>query len=203
MRAAEPLDCAVGGPVRNILIAAAAHPWRYAATRSVIYNLNMAEEIRQAEVLTDEEKQRLFGWGENIFGVAEHEVKLEAERLTFSIVFGWGAGQSCRCPEACGQRQWRAGYGSRSGWRRYRTGGAEERIRLPAHAACGEILGAGVGSGCWPTLLSSEAVGVLRRARLAGSRNLRADRAAERQDCFTSARDGIAACGRRLVIWKY
>jgi hypothetical protein len=32
MRAAEPLDCAAGGPVRNILIAAA-HPWRWASIR--------------------------------------------------------------------------------------------------------------------------------------------------------------------------
>jgi hypothetical protein len=30
----------------------------------------MADEVREAEVLTDEEKQLLFGWGENIFGVA-------------------------------------------------------------------------------------------------------------------------------------
>jgi hypothetical protein len=30
----------------------------------------MADEIRQAEVLTDEEKQLLFGWGENIFDPA-------------------------------------------------------------------------------------------------------------------------------------
>jgi hypothetical protein len=29
----------------------------------------MADEIRQAEVLTDEEEQLLFGWGENIFGL--------------------------------------------------------------------------------------------------------------------------------------
>jgi GNAT superfamily N-acetyltransferase len=30
----------------------------------------MAEEIKQAGALTDEENRRLFGWGENIFGVA-------------------------------------------------------------------------------------------------------------------------------------
>ncbi len=30
----------------------------------------MVEEIKQTEFLTDEEKQRLFGWGEDIFGVA-------------------------------------------------------------------------------------------------------------------------------------
>ena len=30
----------------------------------------MDEEIRRTEALTEEETQRLFGWGENIFGVA-------------------------------------------------------------------------------------------------------------------------------------
>jgi hypothetical protein len=29
----------------------------------------MAEEIRQTTALTNEEKQQLFGWGEDIFGV--------------------------------------------------------------------------------------------------------------------------------------
>jgi len=62
----------------------------------------MADEIRQAEALTDEEKQLLFGWGKDIFGVAALKLKLEAERLTLPIVFGRGARQSCRRPQACG-----------------------------------------------------------------------------------------------------
>jgi hypothetical protein len=32
----------------------------------------MSETIRVANVLTDEERLRLFGWGENIFGVDDH-----------------------------------------------------------------------------------------------------------------------------------
>ena len=31
----------------------------------------MASHVRQTDALTDAEKQQLFGWGENIFGVAE------------------------------------------------------------------------------------------------------------------------------------
>ena len=31
----------------------------------------MSEEIRLVKDLTDEERKRLFGWGENIFGVED------------------------------------------------------------------------------------------------------------------------------------
>lgn len=41
----------------------------------------MTEEIRQTEALTDEEKQRLFGWGENIFGVAALDVSWRSKVL--------------------------------------------------------------------------------------------------------------------------
>ena len=35
----------------------------------------MAVEIRFAEALTDEERQALFGWGENIFGIEDAEYR--------------------------------------------------------------------------------------------------------------------------------
>src|SRR6185503_9929458 len=45
----------------------------------------MAEEIRQAETLTDEEKQRLFGWGENIFDVAALKLSWRPKDLHFLL----------------------------------------------------------------------------------------------------------------------
>jgi GNAT superfamily N-acetyltransferase len=45
----------------------------------------MAVEIRQTEALTDEEKQRLFGWGENIFGVAALELSWRPKDLHFLL----------------------------------------------------------------------------------------------------------------------
>ena len=45
----------------------------------------MAEEIRQTEVLTDEEKQRLFGWGENILGVAALKLSWRPKDLHFVL----------------------------------------------------------------------------------------------------------------------
>ena len=45
----------------------------------------MVEEIRQAETLTDEEKQRLFGWGENIFGVAALKLSWRPKDLHFLL----------------------------------------------------------------------------------------------------------------------
>ena len=48
----------------------------------------MADEIRQAEVLTDEEKQLLFGWGENIFGVAALKLSWRPKDLHFLLYSG-------------------------------------------------------------------------------------------------------------------
>lgn len=62
----------------------------------------MADEIRQAEVLSEEENQLLFGWGENIFGVAALKLSWRAEKFTLPVVCGRGARQSCRRPQACG-----------------------------------------------------------------------------------------------------
>jgi GNAT superfamily N-acetyltransferase len=45
----------------------------------------MAEEIRQAESLTDEQKQRLFGWGDNIFGVASYKLSWRPKDLHFLL----------------------------------------------------------------------------------------------------------------------
>jgi GNAT superfamily N-acetyltransferase len=45
----------------------------------------MAEEIRQAEVLTDEERHQLFGWGENIFGVAAFELSWRPKDTHFLL----------------------------------------------------------------------------------------------------------------------
>jgi hypothetical protein len=45
----------------------------------------MADEIRQAEVLTDEEKQLLFDWGENIFGVAALKLNWRPKDLHFLL----------------------------------------------------------------------------------------------------------------------
>ena len=45
----------------------------------------MAEEIRQTEALTEEEKRQLFGWGENIFGVAALELSWRPKDLHFSL----------------------------------------------------------------------------------------------------------------------
>ena len=43
------------------------------------------EEIRQNEALTDEDKQRLFGWGENIFGVAPLKLSWRPKDLHFLL----------------------------------------------------------------------------------------------------------------------
>src|SRR4051794_8773264 len=45
----------------------------------------MPDEIRQAEVLTDEERQLLFGWGENIFGVAALKLSWRPKDLHFLL----------------------------------------------------------------------------------------------------------------------
>lgn len=45
----------------------------------------MTYEIRQSEALTDEESQRLFGWGENIFGVAAHQLRWRPKDLHFVL----------------------------------------------------------------------------------------------------------------------
>jgi GNAT superfamily N-acetyltransferase len=45
----------------------------------------MAEEIRQSEALTDEEKKQLFGWGENIFGLAPLELSWRPKDLHFIL----------------------------------------------------------------------------------------------------------------------
>jgi GNAT superfamily N-acetyltransferase len=45
----------------------------------------MAEEIRQTEALTDEEKQQLFGWGENIFDVAALNLSWRPKDLHFLL----------------------------------------------------------------------------------------------------------------------
>jgi aminoglycoside 2'-N-acetyltransferase I len=45
----------------------------------------MAEEIRQTDALTDEVKQRLFGWGENIFGVEAHKLRWRPKDLHFLL----------------------------------------------------------------------------------------------------------------------
>jgi predicted N-acetyltransferase YhbS len=43
----------------------------------------MAEEIKQAEALTAEENRQLFGWGENIFGVAALNLSWRPKDLHF------------------------------------------------------------------------------------------------------------------------
>ena len=45
----------------------------------------MAQEIKQTEALTDEEKQRLFGWGEDIFGVASLQLRWRPKDLHFLL----------------------------------------------------------------------------------------------------------------------
>lgn len=45
----------------------------------------MAEEIRQTEVLTHEETERLFGWGENIFGELPHKLAWREKDLHFLL----------------------------------------------------------------------------------------------------------------------
>lgn len=45
----------------------------------------MTYEIRQSETLTDEENKRLFGWGENIFGVAPHQLRWRPKDLHFVL----------------------------------------------------------------------------------------------------------------------
>lgn len=43
----------------------------------------MAEEIRQSDVITDAEKERLFNWGENIFGDEAHALSWRAKEVHF------------------------------------------------------------------------------------------------------------------------
>jgi GNAT superfamily N-acetyltransferase len=43
-------------------------------------------EIRQANTLTDEEQRRLFGWGENIFGVQAHALHWRHKDLRFVML---------------------------------------------------------------------------------------------------------------------
>ncbi|MEM8612611.1 MAG: GNAT family N-acetyltransferase [Cyanobacteria bacterium P01_H01_bin.105] len=43
----------------------------------------MVEAIRQAKSLSDEEKQRLFGWGKNIFGVETFNLRWRPKDLHF------------------------------------------------------------------------------------------------------------------------
>ena len=45
----------------------------------------MMDEIRQVEVLTNEEKQLLFGWGENIFGVVALKLSWRPKDLHFVL----------------------------------------------------------------------------------------------------------------------
>lgn len=45
----------------------------------------MTEELRQADVLTDEELKRLFGWGEDIFGTANSDLKWRPKDVHFLI----------------------------------------------------------------------------------------------------------------------
>jgi len=45
----------------------------------------MAEEIRQTDALGDAEKQRLFGWGENIFGVEAHKLSWRPKDVHFLL----------------------------------------------------------------------------------------------------------------------
>jgi GNAT superfamily N-acetyltransferase len=43
----------------------------------------MAEAIRQANAITDEEKERLFNWGENIFGVTSYTLSWRGKDVHF------------------------------------------------------------------------------------------------------------------------
>lgn len=43
----------------------------------------MTEEIRQANVITDAERERLFNWGENIFGVTSYTLSWRGKDVHF------------------------------------------------------------------------------------------------------------------------
>jgi predicted N-acetyltransferase YhbS len=45
----------------------------------------MSEEIKQSGSLTDEETQRLFRWGDNIFGVLPHSLSWRPKQLHFVL----------------------------------------------------------------------------------------------------------------------
>jgi len=45
----------------------------------------MTEEIRQTETLTDQDMQRLFGWGENIFGIEAHKLSWRPKDVHFLL----------------------------------------------------------------------------------------------------------------------
>ncbi|HEX7998352.1 MAG TPA: GNAT family N-acetyltransferase [Pyrinomonadaceae bacterium] len=45
----------------------------------------MAEEIRQANVMTDEETERLFNWGEDIFGAKSYALSWRRKELHFFL----------------------------------------------------------------------------------------------------------------------
>ncbi|MDT5123134.1 MAG: hypothetical protein QOC96_2616 [Acidobacteriota bacterium] len=45
----------------------------------------MSEEIRLVKDLTDEERQRLFGWGENIFGMEDRNYRWRPKDLHFIL----------------------------------------------------------------------------------------------------------------------
>lgn len=45
----------------------------------------MSEKIRLVKELTDEERQRLFGWGENIFGIEDGKYKWRPKELHFIL----------------------------------------------------------------------------------------------------------------------
>ena len=45
----------------------------------------MSEEIRLVRELTDEERQRLFGWGENIFGIEDNKYVWRPKDLHFIL----------------------------------------------------------------------------------------------------------------------
>lgn len=45
----------------------------------------MSEEIRMVKDLTDEERKRLFGWGENIFGVEDANYRWRPKELHFIL----------------------------------------------------------------------------------------------------------------------
>lgn len=45
----------------------------------------MVEEIRQASAITDDEKERLFNWGEDIFGATDFELKWRSKDVHFFL----------------------------------------------------------------------------------------------------------------------
>ena len=100
----------------------------------------MAEEIRQTEALTDEEKQLLFGWGENIFGVAALKLSWRPKDLHFLLCADGEpvthVGVVKHTVSVNGEPATVGGVGGVVTV----PGGAEERISPLPHAAYGGIL---------------------------------------------------------------